>query len=70
MMLQGVREVFELADARDGVGSGGAGAGGSEEGVGVNGGKESVEGKIVVIGRGLERRVWQESLRGFLEMVE
>lgn len=56
MMLQGVREVFELVD------------GGIEDG-----GKEVVEsrmGKIVVIGRGLNGRAWQESLDAAITKLE
>lgn len=50
-MLQGVREVFELVDTSEHSG------GGSREASALN-----REGKIVVIGRGLEADVWQASL--------
>ena len=47
-LLQGVREIYELTDAADAAGAGSA--------------KAPRDGKIVVIGRGLDQESWQKSL--------
>ncbi|KAI9671076.1 MAG: hypothetical protein M1831_005162 [Alyxoria varia] len=65
MFLQGVREIFELTDAVDTTGGGGdAGSDGSGGAPGVAGerGASGGSGKIVVIGRGLDREIWGRSL--------
>lgn len=58
MLLQGVREVFELTDAAEKAGGGDSEAHAESENDG---------GKIVVIGRGLRRDVWQRSLEVVLQ---
>lgn len=60
MLLQGVREVFELSDPTESAKSGRSGAGGEEGGV-------EARGKIVVIGRGLDGAAWQRSLSSMLQ---
>lgn len=55
MMVQGVREVFEIVD----LDRGGKSAGESVEG-------EKEEGKLVLIGRGLHGVAFGGSLRGSL----
>lgn len=55
-MVQGVRDVFEIVDLEGGSRDGGAG-------VGSGGG----EGKLVLIGRGLDEGAFEGSLRGCLE---
>lgn len=67
MLLQGVREVFELSDAADRSGSGrdqSTGADGASDDDG-----KGVQGKIVVIGRGLQESLWQSSLDGILRSI-
>lgn len=48
-MLQGVREIFELIDSSDNTSSN-------------TKNDDPPYGKIVIIGRGLDHRIWQESL--------
>lgn len=55
-MIQGVREVFEIVDLERGGGGG--------EGVRVG-----EEGKLVLIGRGLDEAAFGRSLRACLEEV-
>ncbi|KAF1987505.1 vitamin b12 biosynthesis, cobw-like protein [Aulographum hederae CBS 113979] len=53
-LLQGVRETFEMIDAKDGASSGGETAAGAEQ------------GKLILIGRGLDQERFQENLTTFL----
>lgn len=57
MMVQGVREVFEIVELDRGGGSAGKGG---------HGKKEKGEGKLVLIGRGLQEVAFGASLRGAL----
>lgn len=59
-MVQGVREVFEIVDLEH---RGDRRSEGSVE----KGGK--VEGKLVLIGRGMDEGAFGESLRGWLDFV-
>lgn len=64
-MIQGVREVFEIVDL-DGGGREGEG-----KGEGTGGGVQrqaGEEGKLVLIGRGLDEGAFGRSLRGCLEV--
>lgn len=62
-MIQGVREVFEIVDL-DGGGREGGGKG-KGKGVEREGGQE---GKLVLIGRGLDEVAFRRSLRGCWEV--
>ena len=55
-MVQGVRDVFEIVDLEGGSRDGGAGVG-----------SRGREGKLVLIGRGLDEGAFEGSLRGWLE---
>jgi len=52
-LLQGVREIYELTDAADATGA--------------DNEKATRDGKIVVIGRGLDQESWQKSLTTFIK---
>ena len=62
MLLQGVREVFELIDAADR-----AGAPPSDDTAAGARLKHEDRGKIVVIGRALDHSAWQSSLDSVLQ---